>query len=266
MERVTAPQTQRGFSIAIKTQDLRHTYRRREDGTEITAVESLSMCVKHGEILSIVGSSGCGKSTFLRLLLGLEQPTQGCIQVEGLTPHERSPLLRGLFGAVFQEDRLLPWRTTLENVRLGLEIKGSRIDRDREAAKWLELVGLGGLGGAYPHELSGGMRQRVAMARAFAPNPKIILADEAFSHLDVGTAAGLRRQFLQVAQNAGITVVFVTHDVKEALEIGDRTVIFAKPARVVAEFDGSQISGSIDVAQVEIERLLGVPSSTRGSV
>jgi NitT/TauT family transport system ATP-binding protein len=217
---------------------VRHVYRQRLGGGCVVAIEDLSLELACGEVVSIVGPSGCGKTTLLRLLLGLEQPTEGSVVVDGVTPYGEFRLLKGVFGTIFQDDALLPWRTALANVRLGLEMAGGeRSSHNRVAAAWLVRVGLDRFAGAYPRELSGGMRQRVAMARAFAINPRIVLADEAFSHLDEVIAASLRRDFLDLVRSTRATAVLVTHDLNEALEMGDRTIVLGRPARLLAEFD-----------------------------
>ncbi|MDQ4024279.1 MAG: ATP-binding cassette domain-containing protein [Actinomycetota bacterium] len=221
---------------AIVLSDLRHVYRTR--GRTTLAIESVSLEIRRGEVVSIVGPSGCGKSTLLRLILGLERPTSGTVAVAGADPYADFYDLKRVFGVVFQEDRLLPWRTALANVRLGLEVAGvARRDRDRLAREWLERMELGHCLDAYPHELSGGMRQRVALARAFATGPSIVLADEAFAHLDQAIAVRLRHDFLDLVEASAVTAIVVTHDLPEAVEVGDRVVVLAKPARVAGVLD-----------------------------
>ena len=148
-------------------------------------------------MVAIVGQTGCGKSTFFDLMIGLEAPTEGAIHIGDKSPHTDFDHFRGRIATVFQQDRLLPWRSALDNARLPLELIGLPEAEQRERAlTWLNRLGLGQFTNAYPHELSGGMRQRVAIARAFAVQPEILLADEAFGHLDEVTAAELRETFL----------------------------------------------------------------------
>jgi len=147
------------------------------------AIEDLSFDINSGELVSVVGKTGCGKSTTLSIILGLEKPTRGRVTIDGSEPYNDFDSFRGKLSAVFQTDRLLPWRTALENARVGLEIlqlgKKEQLDRARY---WLDKLGLAGFDNAYPHELSGGMRQRVGIARAFSVDPEILLCDEAFGH------------------------------------------------------------------------------------
>src|SRR6185436_5338194 len=142
---------------------------------------------------------------------------------------------------VFQQARLLPWRSALDNARLPLELIGLPESEQRERARsWLERLGLGAFVDAYPHELSGGMRQRVAIARAFAVEPDILLADEAFGHLDEVTAAELRETFLKLARECGSTAILITHQLEEAISVGDRIVVFGKSAKLLADIHVNQ--------------------------
>ncbi len=202
---------------------------------QFTAIEDLSFSIGRGEYVSIVGRTGCGKSTTVNLLLGLESPSRGEVEVLGCDPLRDFQALRGKVGCVFQTDRLLPWRTALDNVRVPLEIIG-RADGDGAptASEWLKRVGLSGFESAYPHELSGGMRQRVALARALVSRPEILIADEAFGHLDEVTGAALRSEFKRLAIEFGHTVVQITHSLDEAIQQSDRILVFGHPGRVVA--------------------------------
>jgi NitT/TauT family transport system ATP-binding protein len=220
----------------IVVERLRHWFVQAGTGHRVLAIDGLDFQIAPREMVAIVGQTGCGKSTFLNLLIGLEPPTEGRISVDGRTPHGDFTHFRGRLAAVFQQDRLLPWRTALQNVQLGLELLGRPADEQRRVAiEWLERLGLERFAGAYPHELSGGMRQRVALARAFAIRPVLLLADEAFGHLDEVTAASLRATFLELARTEGSTAVFVTHQLEEAIEMGDRILVFGKPARLLAD-------------------------------
>jgi NitT/TauT family transport system ATP-binding protein len=202
----------------------------------LTAVADLSFDIKRGDYVCIVGRTGCGKSTTVNLLLGIEQPTAGAIAVLGLDPFRQFNALRGRIGCVFQGDRLLPWRTAIDNVRVPIEIVGKKESDLTEGPRRLfDRLGLNGFESAYPHELSGGMRQRVGIARALASDPEILLADEAFGHLDEVTGGRLRGEFRQLAKQRGKTVLHVTHSIDEAVTLSDRILVFARPGRVAAD-------------------------------
>lgn len=220
----------------IEVRDLRKTFIHKASGQNIVAIDRLTFDIDEGEVVSIVGKTGCGKSTFLSILLGIEKPSEGRVMVDGKEPYRDFYDFRGKIAAIFQQDILLPWRTALENAKIGLEILGYPKQKQIELATyWLSKVGLGEFLNAYPGELSGGMRQRVALARAFVVNPEILLADEAFGHLDAVTAASLRKDFLRLAREQRRTVVFVTHQLEEAIEVGDRVLVFGRPARLIAD-------------------------------
>lgn len=228
------------------------------EGHSQVAIEQLNFNVSSGETIAIVGRTGCGKSTFLNLLVGLDTPTEGRIDIGGKTPYGDFNDMRGKMAVVFQQDRLLPWRSAIDNVTLGLETLGIGRREQLEIAKyWLRRLGLGSHLNNFPHQLSGGMRQRVAIARAFAIRPAILVADEAFGHLDEATAKLLRAVFSELIREEGNTGVVVTHQLEEAIEIGDRVIVFAKPARVRADFSTRSISSaeSHELRQ-ELQRLL----------
>ena len=203
---------------------------------ELTAVKDLSFTVERGERVAIVGETGCGKSTTISLLLGLTAPTRGVVAIEGTDVYAHFDRFRGRVAAVFQTDRLLPWKTAIQNVRLPMEILGKREgDVAVAPAQWIERLGLKGFEDAYPHELSGGMRQRVAIARALATEPDLILCDEAFGHLDEVTATELRREFLALATGSARTLLFITHSIEEAFTLGQRVLVMRRPGQVAAE-------------------------------
>ncbi|MFB7929272.1 ABC transporter ATP-binding protein [Streptomyces sp. NPDC056039] len=186
------------------------------------ALDDVDLDVAPGEILTIVGPSGCGKSTLLRTLAGLLSPLSGEITQDG-HPLTGPAADRAL---VFQEDALLPWRTLRANVELPLAIHGvSRAERREQAQAWLERVGLGSQARQLPHRVSGGQRQRVQLARALAARPRAVLMDEPFGALDAQTRAGMQDLLVEVLHGTGATVVFVTHDVDEALFLGDRVAL-----------------------------------------
>lgn len=212
------------------------TKRFRIGGSSFAAVRDLSFAVDAGDLVSVVGKTGCGKSTLLSILLGLQKPTEGAVTIDRKEPYDDFDHFRGKLSAVFQADRLLPWRTALENAKYGLEIL--RVDRREQLQKaryWLEKLGLLGFESAYPHELSGGMRQRVGIARAFSVDPEILLCDEAFGHLDEVTANRLRADFLKLVRETKKTALFITHDIEEAMELGDRVLVLGKPAHLLMD-------------------------------
>jgi len=209
------------------------------------ALQGLHFTVQQGEYICILGRTGCGKSTTVNLLLGLDRPTSGEVSVFGLDPARDSKGLRGRIGCVFQTDRLLPWRSAIDNVRVPLEIIGPRAAHALTPEECLAKVGLAGYEDAFPHELSGGMRQRVALARALVSDPDILIADEAFGHLDEVTAHTLRASFKEIAREAGKTVLQITHSIDEAIALADRILVFGRPGHVaadllVADFEGTE--------------------------
>jgi len=195
--------------------------------------DRLSFDVRRGEFVCILGPSGCGKSTSLRMIGGLLDVGSGRVTVDGRDPHDAWPDI----AFVFQSPRLVPWRTALDNVMLGTELRfgsGDREQRRARASELLRLVGLAGDAGKYPSMLSGGERQRVAIARALAVDAKIVLMDEPFSALDLNMRSRMRTEMERIWLETGKTVVFVTHDIDEALQLADRTVVLSnKPTRVL---------------------------------
>jgi NitT/TauT family transport system ATP-binding protein len=202
-----------------------------EDPPEkVTALKDISFHVNEGEFLCIVGPSGCGKSTLLRMIAGLDHPSSGQIRFRGdplTSPHSKISM-------VFQSFALLPWRTVIQNVAFGLEIQG-RPKREREAVATdlLEMVGLKGSENLYPKQLSGGMKQRVGIARALAVDPEVVLMDEAFSAIDEFTAEALRGEVADIHRETRKTFLLVTHNLPEAIELADRILVLsARPAIV----------------------------------
>ena len=194
---------------------------------ELVALNDIDLDVAQGEIVCLVGTSGCGKTTILNLAAGLDRPTAGSV------------VARGRPALMFQEAALFPWLTVAANVELPMRLAGvGKAERRRRAAELLETVHLGGFGRRLPHELSGGMRQRVAMARAFAQDADLLLMDEPFGALDAMTRDSLHDELESLARTRGLTVLFVTHNVREAARLGDRIVVLSpRPGRVKAVVD-----------------------------
>jgi NitT/TauT family transport system ATP-binding protein len=216
-----------------------------KDGRESPefAVRDLSFVVAPGEIVAVVGRTGCGKSTMFNLLAGLIEPTAGTVEVHGHDPFRDFDWFRGRIAVVFQNDRLLPWRNALQNVAYGLEINSvTEVERLRVAREWLQRLGLKGYEEAFPHALSGGMRQRVSIARAFAVNPEILLCDEPFSALDELTGEKLRGEFVRLVRDNRKTSIFITHSINEALTLGERILVFQPPAYIALEAHPRQAS------------------------
>ncbi|WP_246236391.1 ABC transporter ATP-binding protein [Actinomadura chibensis] len=199
------------------------------------ALDGVDLDVRRGEFLSIVGPSGCGKSTLLSFVAGLARPSAGEVTALGGTPERARPRI----GFVFQRDALLPWRTALDNVALPLRLRGApRREARATAAQWLERVGLPRAGAKYPRQLSGGMRKRVAIAATLAYQPELLLMDEPFSALDVQTRLAMENDLLTLWAEQRSTVVFVTHDLEEAVGLSDRVALLsASPGRIVATYD-----------------------------
>lgn len=228
---------------------------------ELHVVDGFSSEFKSGELVALVGPSGCGKSTLLHMAAGLESPTQGLVSADGKQIKDPNPS-RTL---VFQEHALYPWLTLRDNVSLALEFQNVRKAEARErAVAWLERVGLTGFENYYPQQVSGGMRQRAALARAFIAQPEVMLLDEPFGALDALTRLSLQDVLRQLIKQENPTVLLVTHDVDEALFLADRIVVFsARPARVLREFNLSHRRKTHDLSDLATEKreilsLLGI--------
>jgi NitT/TauT family transport system ATP-binding protein len=217
-------------------------------GTGPVVLDDVSLTVAPGEFLCLLGASGCGKSTLLNLVAGLDKPTAGTVEVSGHSP-----------SLMFQEPALFPWLTAAENIELALRLNGSgKAERRSRAQDLLALVRLEGSGDKRPHELSGGMRQRVALARALAQDSKVLLMDEPFAALDAITRDVLHDELTRIWSEVGVTVVFVTHNVREAVRLGQRVVLLSsRPGRVVREFavdiEGARRIESPEVAALSVE-------------
>jgi NitT/TauT family transport system ATP-binding protein len=228
------------------------SFGKRGAAADFVAVDRLNLQVGRGQMLALLGKTGCGKSTIFNMIAGLTEPTSGVVTVDGRNPFRDFDSLRGKIAIVFQNDRLLPWRTAIENVELGLEMLNVPAHQRQAAAlRWLNTLGLRGHEHDYPHALSGGMRQRVSIARAFATDANILLCDEPFSALDEMTGRRLRAEFVKLVKESGKTAVFITHSINEALEIGDRIVVLTRPANIAVDLP---LSASMTDAEKETVR------------
>jgi len=216
---------------AIELREVRRSFAM--DASALIALDSLDLRVAEHEIVAVVGPNGCGKSTLLRVCSGLLAPDGGSVRVFGSAVHGVAERV----GLVFQEPRLLPWRDVLGNVAFPLELAGvARAQREARAHEVLVLAGLDGFGAALPDQLSGGMAQRAALARALATDPDVLLLDEPFSALDALTRERLDAELLELWGRTGTTIVLVTHSISEAVFVSDRVLVMSpRPGRIVAE-------------------------------
>jgi NitT/TauT family transport system ATP-binding protein len=203
---------------------------------EVIALEDVSLDVKPGRFVVLVGPSGCGKSTLLMMMAGLRPQTSGTITISGAPIPEPDP---NRVGVVFQEASLFPWLTALDNIEFPLSIRHApREERRRRADAMLDLVGLQGFGGRYPHELSGGMKQRVSIARGLVQDPPVLLMDEPFAALDEQTRMTMGHELLRIWSQTAKTVVFVTHSLTEAVYLADEVLVMsARPGRIIDRID-----------------------------
>lgn len=223
------------MTVKIQARKLTKSYRVERTGSQVLALDGVDLDIREGEFLCLVGPSGCGKSTFLQMVAGLESKGDGELNIDG-RPVEGPGADRGV---VFQSYALFPWRTVLGNIEFGLEVKGlPAAERRAVAMRCAHLVGLKGFEHAYPSELSGGMKQRVGIARALANDPPILLMDEPFGALDAQTREMLQEELLAVWRKSRRTVVFITHSVQEAVYLGGRiAVMTARPGRIKTIID-----------------------------
>jgi NitT/TauT family transport system ATP-binding protein len=224
-----------GPAIKLEAQDIRLDYHLPRTDRRLVALDGVNLKIMDGEFVSIVGPSGCGKTTFLSVVDGLMAATAGRIIVDGQVVTKPGPDR----AVVFQDASLLPWRTVLKNVVYGLECLGVRASEAKERAhRFIDMVGLHGFENHYPHELSGGMQQRVGIARALMRKPILIMMDEPFGALDAQTREQLQEDFMKIWTQTGATVLFVTHSIDEALQLSDRIFVFsAGPGRIHTIFD-----------------------------
>lgn len=223
------------MSTAVSFESVSCTFAARGDGRPYTAVKDVSLAIGEGEFVSLVGPTGCGKSTLLNVAAGLLRPSSGAVRVFG------DPLsgINRRAGYMFQSEALMPWRSALRNVTAGLEFRGVEGSEARlRGEEWLARVGLAGFGERYPHQLSGGMRKRVSLAQMLILDPQILLMDEPFSALDIQTRQLMENELLELWSANRKSVVFITHDLEEAISLSDRVVVLsAGPAtRPIGEF------------------------------
>lgn len=224
--------------IKIQARDVRMDFAiadERGRKQQIAALQDFNLDIREGEFFTILGPSGCGKSTFLNVLAGLARKTGGSIDIDG----QPASGINQEQGVVFQGYALFPWRTVLQNIEIGLEIrKIPKRERRETAEHFLNLVGLAGFGQRYPHELSGGMRQRVAIARSLAYSPSLLLMDEPFAALDAQTREILQSELLRIWEQHKTTIVFITHSLDEAIYLSDRIAVMThRPGRIKAILD-----------------------------
>ena len=221
------PYSVRAVTAKIVVRELTKVFRRR-NASATQALAEVSLDIKDGEFLCIVGPSGCGKTTLLRIMAELETPSTGSVEMQ------RSANGRPLHSVVFQEHSLFPWLTVLDNVAFGLEMRGvPEKERKDKAGAFIEMVGLQNFRDHYPHQLSGGMKQRASLARAFVNDPEVLLMDEPFAALDAQNKVLLQEELLKIWEQNRKTVVYITHSIDEALLLGDRVVVMtAVPGRI----------------------------------
>lgn len=239
--------------IEIDIQNLSKVYKTKNGYFQ--ALDNVSLYVKNEEFVSILGPSGCGKSTILRILAGLEEPTSGSVKVSGeevIGPSKKR-------GMVFQSYTLFPWLTVRENIEFGLKLKGMREKERKEISdRYLELVGLEKFANSYSKELSGGMKQRVAIARALANQPEVLLMDEPFGALDAQTKQSMQQLLLNIWKKEKTTIVFITHDIDEALFLSQRIYVMeARPGRIIEEID-ADLQLFKDGELVDVERFMKI--------
>jgi NitT/TauT family transport system ATP-binding protein len=235
----------------LEIRDLKQSFLR-DDGTQLVVLDQLSFDVQDKEFVCILGSSGCGKTTLLRLIAGLDEARDGSIFLDGEKMTGPSPKV----GFVFQEYSLFPWRNVIDNIAFGLEMKGiPKEERYRIAERYLDLVNLSQFKTSYPSELSGGMRQRIAVARALALEPVLLLMDEPFGALDAQTRNMLQKELLDIWDKTKKTIIFITHSVDEAVFLADRIIVLTpRPGRICqifpVELNRPRDRTSVEFAQV----------------
>jgi NitT/TauT family transport system ATP-binding protein len=222
----------KGKPMALELRNVGKVFRS-DTGANVKALENVNLLVQQGEFVTLVGATGCGKTTLLNLITGLDTPDEGSLKLG------QDLRFGDNIAHVFQHYTLFPWRTTVSNVSFGLQMRGiARSERLNRATALLAKVGLKGFENAYPHELSGGMRQRAAIAQALAIKPKLLLMDEPFGAVDDSTRTELQQMLTGLWQENQTTIIFVTHNIDEAIVLGDRVLVFSeRPGRIACEFE-----------------------------
>ncbi len=219
---------------SLELQGLTKAFEDENRSQTVSVLHPITLKVEKGQFVSIIGPSGCGKTTLLKIIAGLEKPSEGQVLVDGGSAvHGKNPI-----GLVFQEYALFPWRTTLQNMEIGLEILSvPKTERRAAAMEYIRNFGLEGFENRYPNQLSGGMQQRVAIARTLLTDPEVVLMDEPFGSLDSQTRNHMQTFLLQVWESRKVSILFVTHNVDEAVFLSDRIIVLSKrPARIIREF------------------------------
>ncbi|RTD85378.1 ABC transporter ATP-binding protein [Variovorax atrisoli] len=248
MSAAAAAQAAPEVATAFRFDRLRKTFRSK-DGGDVVALQDVDFRVRRGEFVTVVGPSGCGKSTLLRILAGLERASSGNVELGG---REHTGPSRDV-GVVFQAPVLLPWRNIVDNVLVPAQIQGRDAKTSRERAlHYLNLVGLSGFETKYPNELSGGMQQRVGIARALVNDPMLLLMDEPFGALDAMTRETMNVELLKLRERTGATIMLVTHSIPEAVFLGDRVIVMSpRPGRVTQVIEVDLPSRTLDVINTE---------------
>jgi ABC-type nitrate/sulfonate/bicarbonate transport system ATPase subunit len=247
--------------VSLELIHLHKAYASKTGESSVVALEDIHYRVEAGQFVTFIGPSGCGKTTLLRIIAGLESVSSGRVVLRG----EEITGQAGKVGLVFQEYALFPWRTTLENIEMGLEIRGvPKAERRPAALEYIRQFGLSGFEGHYPRQLSGGMQQRVAIARTLVLKPRVVLMDEPFASLDSQTRNALQEFLAGIWQQRDETILFVTHNVDEAVFLSDRIVVLSsRPARIVRDFEVSlpkprdRTSAACNEFRREILKVLG---------
>jgi len=221
--------------LTLELLGLSKTFYGANESEAVHALDHIEYRIESGRFVGIIGPSGCGKTTLLRIIAGLEKASEGKVLLDGKEMLQGSETV----GMVFQEYALFPWRTTLQNIEMGLEIRG--VDKEKRrltAMEYIKQFGLSGFENRYPRELSGGMKQRVAIARTLIMNPKVVLMDEPFGSLDSQTRNGMQEFLLKIWQERGDTIIFVTHNVDEAVFLSDEIVVLSRrPGRIIKRIE-----------------------------
>lgn len=214
--------------VKLRVSNISKEFKNKDNKTQ--AIENVSLDVYDNEFLVLLGPGHCGKTVFLNILAGLEQPTTGEIYLDGEQIYGNDPRI----GMVFQKWSLLPWKTVMENTEIGPKFKGvDKAERRKKAQQYIDLVGLHGFENSYPNQLSGGMKQRVGIARAYTNDPEILIMDEPFGALDAQTRYSMEEEVMKIWQKEKRTVIFVTNNIEEAVYLGDRIVLFSeRPAKI----------------------------------